>query len=122
MTKRMYLTLVAVITAVALVAAPAAGAQRHSTTLKATGKLQRWVSPERFSDSLPLTFEIRVNGKAIDSRGTVESDCRYTLFTRRLAVKVNACAKTSGGKLSARSSLAFSYIGSTRFRIIYWVG
>lgn len=83
-----------------------------STTLRleATDHMQTWRSPNILDPNHPLTLGVWVNGKDISSRGHVEGTCRYTLFTRRLALEMANCG---------RSKLTIRYVGSTRFTFFY---
>lgn len=115
MPKRLY---IAALAASILVLAGASPVGAHSVSLTATGVQRAWVSPQRFSDERPLTVSVWVGGRELQARA--EGGCRATLFSRRLALEVNACARTVGGKVGSRSAVAIRYIGSTRFTLRYW--
>ena len=121
MPSRIYIVALAV--CISIVAFPAsAAAKKYSVSLNATGKQQTWVSKQKLPDYLPLSFTIWANGRELKN-GRSEDRCRFTLFSRRLALEVNGCARTAGSsKFDARSAMSVRYIGSTRFRIVYWAG
>lgn len=105
-------TLLALLAALTVFALPATAGAAQVETKKATGKVERWTSPQVF-DAPIAVVSIRHNGRLLDS--TAVSSCRQTYVDEDITVQVGTC----GARWRVRTAYVSLSGRSERFQIIY---